>query len=63
MKQIIITVKPDGNLDVTGPLNEKLLCYGMLELAKEIIGNYKPGAIITPSPSQINGELKNIDKN
>lgn len=30
-----------GNVQVTGPLPNKLLCYGMLELAKDVIREFK----------------------
>lgn len=36
---LVIELKPDGSVDVTGPLPNKILCYGMLESAKEIIQN------------------------
>lgn len=36
-KEIVITFTSDGQLSVHGPLAEKMLCYGMLELAKDVI--------------------------
>jgi len=32
-----ITLQADGNISVTGPINQTLLCYGMLDLAKDAI--------------------------
>lgn len=32
----------NGNVNVHGPLQNRMLCYGMLEMAREII--YKQGA-------------------
>jgi hypothetical protein len=31
---ILITMQPDGNIEVTGPLVNDILCYGMLEKAR-----------------------------
>lgn len=36
--QLIITMTTDGQIRLTGPLDNKILCYGMLEAAKEIVG-------------------------
>ncbi len=41
-KQLIIHLLADGNINVSGPLHEKLICFGMLEVAKQVIGNFKP---------------------
>jgi hypothetical protein len=35
--QILITLEDDGRVNVNGPLENKLLCYGLLEVAKETI--------------------------
>lgn len=31
---LTLTLKSDGNLEIAGPTNERLLCLGMLEMAK-----------------------------
>lgn len=57
MVQIIITLNPDGvNINVTGPLDQKVLCYGLLERAKDVVRDYKPSPIIKPT------DLKIIEK-
>jgi hypothetical protein len=38
--KLIIEMMPDKSVNVTGPMNDKILCYGLLELAKEIIADY-----------------------
>lgn len=53
---IVIKLKTDGNVDITGPIHDKILCYGLLEVAKSIIKDYKPSPIIKPT----NGDLKII---
>ena len=30
-----------GNVQVTGPLPNKILCYGMLDMAKDVIREFK----------------------
>jgi ArsR family metal-binding transcriptional regulator len=35
--EIIITITPDGSINVTGPIHDKTLCYGLLEAAKDAI--------------------------
>ncbi len=34
---LIITLQDDGKLNVNGPLHNPLMCYGMLEIAKDVI--------------------------
>lgn len=34
---LTITAKPDGSVTVSGPIDQRLFCFGMLEIAKEII--------------------------
>ena len=33
----------DGQVEVHGPLHQRLLCYGLLDLAREIIARRQPG--------------------
>jgi hypothetical protein len=35
--QLSITMDDQGQLSVTGPIDNKMLAYGMLELAKEVV--------------------------
>lgn len=40
--QMVITFDPnDGRISVTGPINNRTLSYGMLEMAKEAIYDLK----------------------
>lgn len=50
-QKLVITLQANGQLNVTGPITNKLLCYGMLESAKMVIQEYKPGkenSIVVP---------------
>lgn len=40
--QIIIELNTDGSVSVTGALHDKILCYGLLELARQTIERYVP---------------------
>jgi hypothetical protein len=46
---LTITYTPDGNVNVNGPIANKVLCYGMLELAKDAIRRYNPNRVVQPS--------------
>lgn len=46
---ITVTFTPDGNVNVSGPIENKVLCYGLLEMAKDAIRRYNPNRILQPS--------------
>ena len=48
--ELKITLRDDGVLEVTGPINDKILSYGMLEMAKTVIQNIKNENKIMPVP-------------
>lgn len=35
--QLTITLYQGGSVNISGPIDNRLLCYGMLELGKELI--------------------------
>ena len=49
MIKLTIMLTQDGNVSVEGPLQDKILCYGLLEMAKDTIKNFVPSPIITPT--------------
>ena len=51
--QITITVDEKGKLNVSGPLQDKILMLGLLELAKGVVLNFKPQVQI-PKSSVLN---------
>jgi len=59
MIQIIITLSDDGQLSVTGPIQNKVLTYGVLELAKDVVRaqQVKPPDIIPVRQMPDNGHL------
>ena len=37
---LTIELQPDGKVGVTGPIDNKVLCYGMLEAARDAIKDF-----------------------
>ena len=35
--KLTITLSPNGRVDVNGPIDNAMLCYGLLEVAKDVI--------------------------
>ncbi len=47
---LTIMMEEDGRIGVNGPIDNKILCYGMLELAKQAIQAYQSGPkILVPN--------------
>jgi hypothetical protein len=38
--ELVIRVTPEGQINVTGPLHNKSLCYGLLECARDIVKDH-----------------------
>jgi hypothetical protein len=38
--QILIEMTPTGQVNVTGPVDNKVLCFGLLEAAKDAVREY-----------------------
>lgn len=59
MTTLTIKLHDDGNVELTGPVENKVLCYGMLECAKDIIHDYNAAKaaqksdIARPSPADL----------
>jgi hypothetical protein len=48
--QLIIQVEDNGKFNFIGPLDNKLLCYGLLHLALEAVGKHQPAEQQAPAP-------------
>lgn len=46
--QLLITMTGERGVQVTGPIENKLLCYALLEMAKDAIREYRPSSIARP---------------
>jgi hypothetical protein len=61
--QLVITLDESGNVGINGPLENRLLCFGMMEMAKDGINKkhdadqkrivqVAPGTTLRPVPPQ-----------
>ena len=50
--KLVIWINPDGTVAVNGPLDNKMLCYGLLDCARDAIkdfnDNKNKSAIVVP---------------
>lgn len=54
--QLLISMLDDNTINVQGPIGNKLLCYGLLEVAKDIVRNHveKPASnLVIARPGSI----------
>lgn len=54
---LIITLKPTGQVNITGPIQNKILVFGMLKIAENLVSDFK-GNVIQP----IKGKILNFAK-
>lgn len=38
---LTISITQDGKINVIGPLHDKVLCYGLLEAARDVVRDFK----------------------
>lgn len=59
--QITVTLTNNGQVQVSGPIDNRMLCYGLLEMAKDVVREFvanqkKPGNLsIVHQPLNGNG--------
>lgn len=46
-----ITLYPDGRINVNGPLEDKIFCLGLMDLAKDAIYKFEPSKIVKVPPN------------
>lgn len=39
--QIVITLADNGAVQIQGPIQDKMACYGLLEVAKDLVRDYE----------------------
>ena len=49
---IVIKLKPNGQIELSGPLQQKILCLGVLKMAENIVLHHqvKP-SVVMPTPA------------
>ncbi|MEK7161002.1 MAG: hypothetical protein AAB724_03160, partial [Patescibacteria group bacterium] len=45
--RFLIELLEDGNININGPLENKVLCYGLLEMGKVLVTNYENKKVIS----------------
>lgn len=58
--KIVIEMDAAGRIRVGGPLDDKILCYGLLEVARQTIQAHQPTPQIA-KPSA--GEIDHVERN
>jgi len=59
--QLVITLDEKGQLNVTGPIQQTVICFGILERAKDVIrkaADQAQPAIVAPT----NGDVLTINR-
>jgi hypothetical protein len=46
--ELNIRIYSDGRLTMKGPLNDKILCWGVLEAAREFVTTYRAQQVVVP---------------
>lgn len=45
---LVIVLKPNGKMDISGPIENKALCYDLLIRAAVAIAQHQPAEIVVP---------------
>jgi hypothetical protein len=40
--ELVISMDETGNVSVNGPIENKIVCYGMLEVARQAVEKFEP---------------------
>lgn len=63
MQPIMLIIKfiPGQGVQVQGPIQDKTLCYGLLESAKDAIRDFKPPTVEVPAPGVARSLLQGVN--
>jgi hypothetical protein len=59
MIELTIQMDPSGNVSINGPIDNTILCYGLLEVARDLLKNHRDkkqqmtASIVAPTTSDI----------
>lgn len=56
MIRLTITMDADGRIQIHGPIENRVLCYGLLGIAHDLVKDHDPQKIQIPQ----NGEIKRV---
>lgn len=60
IQEITIRLHPNGNVEINAPVENKILCYGLLETAKKVIADYVPPIIQPVKPLSSNTNVLEV---
>ena len=63
MIQLTITLQDDGQVQITGPIEQLLVCYGLLEAAKDAIREFGEQRSKSPAIIPIRQSLRDNGTN
>lgn len=46
--KISVVIDDEGKASVEGPLHNKLVCYGLLQVGMDLVRSHKPGPQVEP---------------
>ena len=56
--KLVITLLNSGKIEVNGPLHDKILCYGLLEIAKDVVKSYNIQSKIMTTPIMLHPKIQ-----
>jgi len=56
--KLVILLLDNGKVEVNGPLHDKILCYGLLEIAKDVVKSYNIQSKIMTTPIMLHPKIQ-----
>lgn len=63
MLKISVIISDDGQASVEGPLHNKVVCYGLLQVGMDLVRNHKAGPTVQPVTGAAAGAVLSVVKN
>jgi hypothetical protein len=59
MVDLLISMSDDGKITIKGPLNNRVLCYGLLEVGRDLVSGY---VVPLEYPAEVMSSSENVRK-
>ena len=56
--KLVILLLDSGKIEVNGPLHDKILCYGLLEIAKDVVKSCDIQSKIMTTPIMLHPKIQ-----
>ena len=56
--KLVILLLDSGKIEVNGPLQDKILCYGLLEIAKDVVKSYNIQSKLMTTPIMLHPKIQ-----